>query len=109
MAGYDASKDPYCWWSDSNCVTPKVSYLPKDIYMCPNAGDWGLNYDDGPYNPSDDDKELNKYAEPELYNFLAKNKNQKATLFVSDFTPLKIDFLKAVTNFFFPESILVLM
>ncbi|PHZ13500.1 glycoside hydrolase/deacetylase [Rhizopus microsporus ATCC 52813] len=81
MAGYDASKDPYCWWSDSNCVTPKVSYLPKDIYMCPNAGDWGLNYDDGPYNPSDDDKELNKYAEPELYNFLAKNKNQKATLF----------------------------
>ena len=60
--------------------------------MCPNAGDWGLNYDDGPYNPSDDDEELNKYAEPELYNFLAKNKNQKATLFVSDFTPLKIDF-----------------
>ncbi|EIE86988.1 hypothetical protein G6F46_002670 [Rhizopus delemar] len=81
MSGYNADKDPYCWWSDSNCVTPKASYLPKDIYMCPNAEDWGLNYDDGPLNPSDDDKEVTKYAEPELYNFLANNKNQKATLF----------------------------
>lgn len=83
MSGYNADKDPYCWWSDSNCVTPKASYLPKDIYMCPNAEDWGLNYDDGPLNPNDDDKEVTKYAEPELYNFLANNKNQKATLFVS--------------------------
>lgn len=83
MTGYDASKDPYCWWSDSNCVKPKASYLPEDVSICPNAGDWGLNYDDGPYNYSDDDKELNKYAEPELYNFLAKTNNQKATLFVS--------------------------
>ncbi|KAG1150970.1 hypothetical protein G6F37_000299 [Rhizopus arrhizus] len=81
MTGYDASKDPYCWWSDSNCVKPKASYLPEDVSICPNAGDWGLNYDDGPYNYSDDDKELNKYAEPELYNFLAKTNNQKATLF----------------------------
>jgi hypothetical protein len=86
MSGYDSSKDPYCWWSDSNCVKPKASYLPQDVSICPNAGDWGLNYDDGPYNPSDSDKELNKWAEPELYNFLAKTKNQKATLFVSIFS-----------------------
>lgn len=88
MKGYDADKDPDCWWSDSNCVKPKASYLPEDIYMCPNAEDWGLNYDDGPLNPSDDDKELNKYAEPELYNFLAETKNQKATLFVSFYLDL---------------------
>lgn len=82
MDGYDASNDPYCWWSDTNCVKPKVSYLPEDIYYCPNVGDWGLNFDDGPYNPSDDDPILNKYSEPELYNFLAEH-NQTATLFVS--------------------------
>jgi hypothetical protein len=82
MTGYSADKDPYCWWSDTNCVKPKVSYLPSDISYCPNPTDWGLNYDDGPLNPSGD-KELDKWAEPELYNFLAKNNNQKATLFVS--------------------------
>ncbi|KAI8089483.1 uncharacterized protein BX664DRAFT_365499 [Halteromyces radiatus] len=81
FGNYDENKDPYCWWSDTNCVKPKVDYLPEDIYYCPNVGDWGLNYDDGPYNPSDDDKELNAYAEPVLYNFLAQNNNQKATLF----------------------------
>jgi peptidoglycan/xylan/chitin deacetylase (PgdA/CDA1 family) len=77
----DSKSDSSCWWSSTNCVKPKVDYLPEDIVYCPNAGDWGLNYDDGPYNPSEDDKELNAYAEPVLYNFLAKNNNQKATLF----------------------------
>jgi hypothetical protein len=81
FGNYDESKDPYCWWSDTNCVKPKVDYLPEDVYYCQKEGDWGLNYDDGPYNPSDDDKELNAYAEPVLYNFLANNNNQKATLF----------------------------
>ncbi|KAI7877220.1 glycoside hydrolase/deacetylase [Lichtheimia hyalospora FSU 10163] len=80
MDGYDDSTDPFCWWSDTNCVKPKVDYLPEDIYYCPNVGDWGLNFDDGPYNPSDDDEILNKYSEPELYNFLAEH-NQTATLF----------------------------
>ncbi|KAI9322731.1 hypothetical protein BX666DRAFT_1816383, partial [Dichotomocladium elegans] len=78
FSGYDDS-DPYCWWSNTNCVTPKVSYLPEDIYYCPRAGDWGLNYDDGPFNPSTDDAD-NAYAEPNLYNFLAEH-NQSATLF----------------------------
>ncbi|CAO3591892.1 unnamed protein product [Absidia cylindrospora] len=80
FGNYDEDKDPYCWWSDTNCVKPKVDYLPEDVYYCPKAGDWGLNYDDGPYNPSDEDAELNKYAEPVLYNFLAET-NQKSTLF----------------------------
>lgn len=81
MNGYPDS-DPYCWWSDTNCVKPKVDYLPEDIYLCPRVGDWGLTYDDGPFNPTGDNT-TDRYAEPELYNFLAAH-NQKATLFVSD-------------------------
>lgn len=94
--------DKYCWWSSTNCVKPKVSYLPEDIYTCPNkwvdqyistlhpsnqyfSGDWGLNYDDGPFNRYDADEDEaaleNKYAEPALYNFLANTNNQKASLF----------------------------
>ncbi|KAL0142494.1 hypothetical protein V8B55DRAFT_1498571 [Mucor lusitanicus] len=77
--------DKYCWWSSTNCVKPKASYLPEDIYTCPNDGDWGLNYDDGPFNRYDADEDgaalENKYAEPALYNFLAKTNNQKASLF----------------------------
>lgn len=81
----DGSKDPYCWWSDTNCVKPKIKTLPPDYYMCPNKGDWGLSYDDGPFNLYDDENAAtqNKYAEPALYNFLVENNNQKATLFVS--------------------------
>lgn len=78
----DGPSDPYCWWSSTNCVKPKASYLPTDIYTCPNKGDWGLNYDDGPFNRYTDENAAkeNPYAEPALYNFLAKT-NQKATLF----------------------------
>ena len=79
FTGYDANADPYCWWSDSNCVTPKVDYLPPDIYNCPNPGDWGLTYDDGPLNPATPGK-ADQWAEPQLYDFLAAH-NQKATLF----------------------------
>ncbi|CAO3679778.1 unnamed protein product [Rhizopus stolonifer] len=79
----DGPKDPYCWWSDTNCVKPKLKSLPPDYYMCPNKGDWGLSYDDGPFNLYYDKnaKTQNKYAEPALYNFLADHENQKATLF----------------------------
>lgn len=81
MTGYDADTDPYCWWSDTNCVKPKVDYLPEDIYYCPRPGDWGLTYDDGPFNPPDPSQpENDKWAEPNLYNFLTAH-NQKATLF----------------------------
>ncbi|KAG2171829.1 hypothetical protein INT43_008209 [Umbelopsis isabellina] len=79
FTGYDANTDPYCWWSDTNCVKPKVDYLPPDIYNCPNPGDWGLTYDDGPLNPANPPAP-DQWAEPNLYNFLAAA-NQKATLF----------------------------
>lgn len=80
----DGASDPYCWWSSTNCVTPKASYLPSDIYTCPTQGDWGLNYDDGPFNRYTDSNaaEQNPYAEPALYNYLANN-GLHSTLFVS--------------------------
>lgn len=37
LGNYSAT-DPDCWWSDTNCVVPKVSYLPPDIYYCPRPG-----------------------------------------------------------------------
>ncbi|KAI8079042.1 uncharacterized protein B0P05DRAFT_614268 [Gilbertella persicaria] len=78
----DGPKDPYCWWSDTNCVTPKIN-IPQDYYTCGRKGDWGLSYDDGPFNLYYDEnaKTENRYAEPALYNYLAEHNNQKATLF----------------------------
>ncbi|ORE08315.1 glycoside hydrolase/deacetylase [Rhizopus microsporus var. microsporus] len=74
---YDYNKDPDCWWSQTECTTPKVSYLPKDVSYCTNPGDFGLTYDDGPLNPTVED---DPWAEPRLYDFLAQQ-DQKATLF----------------------------
>lgn len=86
QSGYDEDKDETCWWSSTNCVKPKLNYLPEDYYTCPTKGDWGLSYDDGPFNLRDeydgDAKTENRFAEPELYNFLAKE-NVTSTLFVS--------------------------
>lgn len=83
---YDSSKDKDCWWSASNCVSPKVNYLPDDIYTCPRKGEWGLTFDDGPFNVRESEElyaaEENPFAEPELYNFLEKH-NIKSNLFVS--------------------------
>ncbi|KAG2210324.1 hypothetical protein INT47_003309 [Mucor saturninus] len=78
----DGATDPYCWWSSTNCRTPKASYLPPDIYTCPNKGDWGLNHDDGPFNRYTDSNAAieNPYAEPVLYNFLATH-NAHSSLF----------------------------
>ncbi|KAL7313965.1 hypothetical protein PS15m_007632 [Mucor circinelloides] len=82
--GYDEDADPDCWWSANMCTEPKVKYLPPDLHTCPTKGDWGLSYDDGPFNLLDEDdddaKTENPYAEPRLYNFLAKE-DVKATLF----------------------------
>lgn len=82
----DGSEDPYCWWSDTNCVTPKIN-IPQDYYTCGRKGDWGLSYDDGPFNlyTGADAAEENPYAEPALYNFLEEHENQKTNLFVSFF------------------------
>lgn len=88
FASYDESTDSDCWWSASNCKQPKVAYIPEDIYTCPRKGDWGLTFDDGPFNLRDSEElyadEENPYAEPALYDFLEKH-HIKSNLFVSNF------------------------
>lgn len=42
FSGYDATKDPDCWWSASTCVTSKNPLVPEDAYACPQVGYWGL-------------------------------------------------------------------
>ncbi|KAL9538089.1 hypothetical protein MBANPS3_011205 [Mucor bainieri] len=74
---YDDNKDEACWWTNTQCTTPKAKYLPADVKYCPNVGDFGLTYDDGPLPPTSDN---DPWAEPRLYDFLAKE-NQTATLF----------------------------
>ncbi|KAI8967482.1 hypothetical protein BDF20DRAFT_829201 [Mycotypha africana] len=74
---YDDNKDEACWWTNTQCVTPKVKYLPEDVKYCDKVGQFGLTYDDGPLPPQFDD---DPWAEPRLYDFLAEQ-NQKATLF----------------------------
>jgi hypothetical protein len=39
---YDYDEDPACWWTYTQCGTPKASYLPDDVKFCPNKGDFGL-------------------------------------------------------------------
>ncbi|KAG0049266.1 hypothetical protein BGZ83_005907 [Gryganskiella cystojenkinii] len=73
--------DPYCWWTKSVCTTPKIKYIPPDISICPKAGTWGLTYDDGPMYYWPVTAENSKWAEPNLYDYLLKHKNQKANLF----------------------------
>jgi hypothetical protein len=93
--GGNVDGDPYCWWTDTECVRPKIN-IPKDMYECPNKGEWGLTYDDGPFNLySGKNAALeNPYAEPALYNFLVKTNNQKASLFVSSSNLLLVAFVK---------------
>lgn len=79
MAGYDANKDEFCWWTASGCTIPKAAGLSADIYYCPTPKSWGLTYDDGPYVQADP-SHPDPFAEPNLYNFLAQS-NQKASLF----------------------------
>ncbi|KAI9496536.1 hypothetical protein BDB00DRAFT_953048 [Zychaea mexicana] len=78
---YDTESDPHCWWSSTLCKKPKLDYIPEDVSYCPHAGDWGLNYDDGPYRVWSEDEDEKKYEEPRLYNFLIEQDKQKATLF----------------------------
>ncbi|KAG0171060.1 hypothetical protein DFQ28_010566 [Apophysomyces sp. BC1034] len=82
IKNYDTKRDPDCWWSSTTCRQPKLAYLPADIYMCPDVGVWGLNYDDGPFKIRVADHKDKPYEQPRFYNYLVeKAKQQKATLF----------------------------
>lgn len=75
FSGYDSNTDPDCWWSASGCIKSKNPSIPPDVAACPEVGDWGLTYDDGPLT-----SDAGSWAEPNLYDFLATH-NQKAGLF----------------------------
>lgn len=61
--------DPDCWWTGTQCVTPKLSGLPPDIADVPEPSTMGYGFDDGP-----------SCSHNAFYNYLA-SKNQKATMF----------------------------
>ncbi|WFD28998.1 hypothetical protein MSPP1_000002 [Malassezia sp. CBS 17886] len=69
LKGYNARKDPDCWWSASGCKRPKHKKLVTDIYECPEPSTWGLTFDDGP-----------NCSHNAFYDFL-KKKKLKATMF----------------------------
>ncbi|CAH1766104.1 4908_t:CDS:2, partial [Entrophospora sp. SA101] len=58
-------KDPFCYWSCTNCVKNET-----DVKICPQKGDWGITYDDGP-SP----------FTPTILDYLG-SKGLKATFFV---------------------------
>lgn len=69
---YDGSSDPDCWWTWSQCMTPKAPGLVPDISTCNEASTWGLTFDDGPAPTQ---------IQGKLLDFLDQNK-QKATFFL---------------------------
>ncbi|KAH8555558.1 chitin deacetylase 1 [Umbelopsis sp. PMI_123] len=67
--GYDTVNDPDCWWTATQCVTPKAAGVLKDISACPEPETWGLTYDDGP-----------NCSHNAFYDFL-QQQNLKASMF----------------------------
>ncbi|CAO3634719.1 unnamed protein product [Cunninghamella echinulata] len=69
FTGYTPQEDPDCWWSASQCTTPKHEGINADIVKCAEPETWGLTYDDGP-----------NCSHNAFYDFLQQN-NQKASMF----------------------------
>lgn len=42
LTGYDTQNDPDCWWSASQCTTPKTQGIYADIVACAEPETWGL-------------------------------------------------------------------
>ncbi|KAJ7038002.1 carbohydrate esterase family 4 protein [Mycena alexandri] len=66
--GYNPA-DPDCWWTVTQCVTPKVSGVKGDIAAAPEPRTLGYGFDDGP-----------NCSHNAFYDYLVE-KNQKATMF----------------------------
>ncbi|KAF7360555.1 Carbohydrate esterase family 4 protein [Mycena venus] len=63
------STDPDCWWSASQCTTPKASGVKPDIAAMPEPRTLGYGFDDGP-----------NCSHNAFYDYL-NSKQQKATMF----------------------------
>ncbi|KAJ7717050.1 carbohydrate esterase family 4 protein [Mycena metata] len=68
VSGYNPA-DPDCWWTVTQCVTPKVSGVKGDIAAAPEPRTLGYGFDDGP-----------NCSHNAFYDYLTE-KNQKATMF----------------------------
>ncbi|KAJ7653781.1 putative chitin deacetylase [Mycena rosella] len=66
---YDQAADPDCWWTQTQCVTPKLADLKPDVASVPEPRTLGYGFDDGP-----------ACGHNRFYNYLAEQ-NQKATMF----------------------------
>ncbi|KAI9446959.1 carbohydrate esterase family 4 protein [Lactarius psammicola] len=66
---YDWDNDPDCWWTVSQCTTPKLGGLPSDISSVPEPRTSGYGFDDGP-----------NCTHNVFYDYLA-SQNQKATMY----------------------------
>ncbi|KAI7865572.1 hypothetical protein BDF14DRAFT_1823265 [Spinellus fusiger] len=69
LQGYDTNNDPYCWWSATQCCTPKSPGINPDVRNCPEPSTWGLTFDDGP-----------NCSHNAFYDYLLENK-QRASMF----------------------------
>ncbi|KAJ7255879.1 hypothetical protein B0H12DRAFT_1113264 [Mycena haematopus] len=63
------SSDPDCWWSSSQCTTPKTAGVNADIANVPEPKTLGYGFDDGP-----------NCSHNAFYDYLL-SKNQKATMY----------------------------
>ncbi|KAF7320682.1 NodB-like proteiny domain-containing protein [Mycena chlorophos] len=66
---YDTATDPDCYWTATQCLTPKAPGLAPDVGQVPEPKTLGYGFDDGPY-----------CGHNEFYDFLTTN-NQKATFY----------------------------
>ncbi|KAJ6602840.1 carbohydrate esterase family 4 protein [Mycena vulgaris] len=66
---YDDAADPDCWWTQTQCTTPKLAGVKADIVAVPEPRTLGYGFDDGPF-----------CGHNRFYNFLA-SKQQKATMY----------------------------
>ncbi|KAI9433221.1 carbohydrate esterase family 4 protein [Lactarius indigo] len=66
---YNWANDPDCWWTDSQCTTPKIAGLPPDVSSVPEPKTIGYGFDDGP-----------NCTHNRFYDYLA-SQNQKATMY----------------------------
>ncbi|KAK0560573.1 hypothetical protein OC861_006228 [Tilletia horrida] len=77
-SSYDVTNDPDCWWTASQCHSPKHNAIPQDVYDCPEPSTWGLTLDE--QSISDLSYLIFQCTHNAFYDFLEQH-NQKATLY----------------------------
>jgi hypothetical protein len=66
---YNTAEDPQCWWTKTQCTTPKITSIPPDVSNVPEPLTMGYGFDDGP-----------NCSHNIFYDYLLEQQ-QKATMF----------------------------